>query len=193
MYASLDRLDVAFSPPGGGSIFLQTDHCETPTILGQASLSVIFAITRCLAAHRAAVESGQTPFQIVYALDGDAPPFLTYVVEAAGGTIVKQPPTEVRASSAPQIPVLEKLIGDAITQLAAERWRREDLEPSLAGLVAYEFGARFAVAREDEVAYATRIVTLGALAAAVLLPSLEDARWVYAPGSIVPSRRGRPR
>jgi hypothetical protein len=194
VYASLERLDVGFSPPGGGAIYLQTDHRDALTITGQASLSVIFAITRCLVAYRAAVERGQTPFQVVYALEGDAPPFLSYVVEAAGGTIVKQPPTEVRASSAPQIAALEKLVADAVTQLAAETWRREDLEPSLAGLVAYEFGARFAVAREDEVAYATRIVTLGALAASVLLPSLEDARWVFSPGSIVPfvlaGRRG---
>jgi hypothetical protein len=90
MYASLESLDLGFVPPGGGALFLQGDHRDPQTIAGEAPLSVVFAITRCLLAYDAALESGRTPFQIAYAMDYEAPSFLSHVVDAAGGIVTKE-------------------------------------------------------------------------------------------------------
>jgi hypothetical protein len=138
MHASLERLDLGYElPEAAGAIFLQNDHRDARTITDEAALSVIFAITRCLSAYQAALESRRTPFQVAYAMEHEAPSFLAYVVDAAGAVVTKEPPRSVGVATAPRMGELEKLIGDAVAQLAAETWKRQDFEPSLAGLVAY--------------------------------------------------------
>jgi hypothetical protein len=192
LYASLDRLDLGFElPDGRRAIFLQNDHRDPRTITEQASLSVIFAITCCLLAHQVALQSGRRPFQVVYAMESEPPSFLAYVVAAAGAVVTKGPPRELTVAPAPRMGELEKLIGDAVRQLAAETWTREEFAPSLAGLAAYEFKARYRERPEDPIAYYTRIVTLGALVASVLLPKLDDARWIPVPGVVPFALAGR--
>src|SRR5215510_3615324 len=90
MYSSLERLDIGSTNKKVGPMtyLTQTDHRDAETITGEAALSVIFAITRCLLAHEVARQDGTYPYRVVYRLAGEAPAFLRHVVAAAGASVV---------------------------------------------------------------------------------------------------------
>lgn len=188
MYCSLEKLDLGIALPSGLACFIQTDHRTADEITASAPLSVLFAITRCLVAHSAAAQSGRRPFRVVYQLAADPPAFLSAAVAAAGGTIARAPDSSLASTPElePRLAELAHWVGDAAAKRAAAVWRRERLEPTLADLRAYE-GRRYHVTdrAEDEVEYYTRIATLGALAASVLVPRLDGATWKPA-ASVIP-------
>ena len=194
MFSSLDRLDVGATLPDGegGSIdvFMQTDHRSTADILREASLSIVFALARCLNARAQAEGAGRGPFRVVYNLESDAPAFLTYAVEVAGATVVRSVETAARAPErTPRVRELEALMNDAVARLAEEVWQREGLEPSLAALAAYEARhyprpAWVPDREEDEPGFFRAVVTLGALAASVLGRRLTDVSWRTAAGTL---------
>ena len=165
MYSSLEKLDLGFRPRGDTTaLLMQTDHRSAFEIVDAGPLGVLFAVARCLVAREVGARDGLAPFRVVYQVQCDPPPVLAYVVATAGAVLVQGdgPPPPVATTEEPRLPELTALVEDACVQLARE---------VLAGRAATAREVRALEQRlpiTDEHDYYAAIVTLGAVAAAVL-------------------------
>jgi hypothetical protein len=175
MYSSLDRVDVV-AEKDGHKEYCQTDHRSAAEIGAQRELSVVFALTRILNPKRSAKVGGQEPV-VIYVLQEEPPEFFRRAIRAAGGLI------EVRRSTRPQPdtderPPLDEVVSSAFADLARVVATEHGAPLTVEGVATVERAlAETAGTREEnELAYWSAVVKLGAFAGAVLI-SLNGGDW----------------
>ena len=189
MYSSLEKLDLAIEPAHGRyKVLIQTDHRDALAITADTPLSLLFAITRCLAA-RAAGEADPAlqPFRVVYQLAAPPPAVLAYAVGAAGAIIAAESDGELPAPTPVRVPELVALVDDACARLAAAL----AVPLTIPALAAYERDLAVGRGDDEHTSYAA-IVSLGALVAAVARAKAPALVWRHVPGDVVPFRVGPP-
>jgi len=182
VYCSLDRIDLTLRADDGTLIRAQTDHRTPAEVAATPELSVLFAIARIVNARRGA-QSGSV--RAAYFARLEPPPFLKQVLAQLGALLfVAERPLPLDASREP----IEPTLAAALSTLAesARTERNLSLDREAVELLESEFNAAIQQAKGDEEIYWTRVVTLGALAGA-LIRARRGGRWMVSEQSgVVP-------
>jgi hypothetical protein len=178
MYTSLDRVDIVTrNKETGRAGYVLTDHRSRAEIEAEPELSVLFAMTRVLAAGMMGARESQGA-DILYACSQAPPDFLTEAVSSAGGRM-----TVAMSDAAPAAATRDLgEIADAAFRGLAERVRVEHGRPlDEALLKRLEDGTLKSRPdkEEDEITYWTRIHELAAVCGE-LLRAKTNGRWMRA-------------
>ncbi|HYF61430.1 MAG TPA: hypothetical protein VD886_01365 [Herpetosiphonaceae bacterium] len=175
MYASLDRVDIMSEGEGGRPWYIQTDHRAADEIEQTAELSTVFALLRILNARRLADSRGEDPL-LLYVMTSPPPAFLSQAIAAAGGRVQigRGAPEQLPAN----VPALDELLQAAFAALAQRTADDNGVPVSIDGLADVEtaLAADPISAEEDEIAYWTTVVSLGALGGEVIRAA-NGGRW----------------
>ncbi len=166
MYSSLERADFMVQHKDGMSIYVQTDHRTAADIESEPDLSTAFAIIRVLYPTRTGRQQG-TPFKVHYTLNEPPPEFLHQAIASAGGLLmIDQKETAYQG----QPMDLLQLLNGSLSNLGRAVAQRHGKSLSTEGLKEIEgvYLANRSDPEEDEVAYYTAIVELGAFAGEVM-------------------------
>ena len=193
MFCSIDKIDLA-AKVDGKPIAVQTDHRSRDEILDAPELSVLFAMARIVNARAQLADDGHRDAAVHYVVAEEPPQMLREALAAAGGTLsIGETPYERRGEHAR----LEQLAGgsphavgmladrtfEELARRAAARVGVRDLAMALRMLEDQTYADP--PARDDELAYWTRVLELSALAGE-LLRTKYAGRWVQSDRSLVP-------
>jgi hypothetical protein len=171
MYSSLDRIDIVLGKDGQDQEYVQTDHRTTEEIEAEPELSVLFALVRILNPQRMARENSRQG-TVHYQCFQPPPEFLVRAIRAAGARLTVgdrlEPVPEEGAA-----PVLVEVAAEAFAGLAARTAAEHGVEVNLAGLqtIEEELAGGDLDPEEDEIAYWTAVMQLGAFAGEVIRAS----------------------
>lgn len=197
MYSSLDRADIAMKSPTDGTVeFVQTDHRSAEELEQDRELASLFLLIRILQPKRM-IEPG-SPEPIVRCVFTERPPeFIREIVASAGGRIVfgdQHIPDDDLPSPRP----LDQVLANAFHALAVSVAGEFSTSLTLEGLsiVEKQISLEFEPLDEDEIAYWSAIVKLGAFAGELIRQN-NGGRWIKVETGTLPlaletSFRGNP-
>ncbi|HEY6040137.1 MAG TPA: hypothetical protein VIV58_37900, partial [Kofleriaceae bacterium] len=192
MFCSIDKIDLA-ARVDGKPIAVQTDHRSRDEILDAPELSVLFAMARVVNARAQLADDGHRDAAVHYVVTEEPPPMLREALAAAGGTLsFGETPYDKRAGarlepleggSPHAVGMLADRTFEELARRAAARVGVRDLAMALRMLEDQTYADP--PARDDELAYWTRVLELSALAGE-LLRTKYAGRWVQSDRSLVP-------
>jgi len=179
MYISLDRIDVQLESQNGRERMIQTDHRSADEIAARPALSTIIALIRCLNPRRAFSE-----LDLVYKCQHEPPVFLRDAIEACGARLWVGDDPAFLVQAAPPATIdesaVDRLANDAMHDLALEVMAGSGVSAPLEALELVEskmIDSGFPD-EDDDVAFWTAILELGALAGVALGASNKGA-WFH--------------
>ncbi|MEO6771751.1 MAG: hypothetical protein ABI467_01860 [Kofleriaceae bacterium] len=193
MYCSIDKIDLA-ARVDGKPIAVQTDLRTREEIVDAPELSVLCAMARIVNARAQLADEGHRDAAVHYVVAAEPPAMLRAALAAAGGTLsFGETPYERRRDDS-RLETLEGgspyavgLLADRtfkeLARRAAARVGVRDLAIALRMLEDQTYANP--PARDDEIAYWTRVLELSALSGE-LLRAKYAGRWVQSDRALVP-------
>jgi hypothetical protein len=182
VYCSIDKIDLV-AQVDGKSIAVQTDHRARRDIEAEPELSTLFAMARVLNARQQLADDGQCDAAVHYKVASVPPPLLREALRAAGGVLEGKRIEKLGRASDAAVGALADRAFSALARRAAARVGSRDLAIALRMLEDQTVAAP--PARDDEVAYWTRVLELAALAGE-LLRAKYPGQWVQTDRALVP-------
>lgn len=182
LFSSLHRIDFAIEGEQG-QIAVQTDHRDAAEIGASYDLSVVFAAARALNPIRTNTTSG-----VRFTLMNEPPPEFVALLRAAGAE-VEVMDREI-LPPAPDDALLDRLAGESLSGLGRRVLAAHGAEATAEGLAKIQQAIRAEAPsspEDDEIAYWTAIVELGAVTGEILRQRF-GGRWIRDPGfySMIP-------
>jgi hypothetical protein len=187
VFSSLDRVDIVLQAgPDGRPRYVQTDHRTAEEVESESALSVLFALVRVLNPRRQ-VEAGAAQPIVLYLAQSRPPEFLCQAIRAAGGLLVVGSGRDLRPEpDEGDTPPLEEVIDSAFADLAHAVAMEHGVQLTLEGLETVERSLASVAGgpEEDEVAYWSAVVKLGAFGGELIRASNGGQWTVVASGSL---------
>lgn len=184
MYISLDRVDIELQAPEGQHRFLQLDGRSSAEMGARESFSTAVSLIRCLNPLRFGAK-----VEIIYFCENDPPPFLSHLIKVVGcrlcvGKADLDRLNQPTVLPTMDVPAVQQLVQNAMQGLAQEVMASLDANDAQTALPLLE--AKIAregfPQNEDEVAYWTAVLELGALAGAAICAT-NGGNWLYDPAA----------